>query len=1136
MADLNPIDLRFNIPQAQQQVASLKELMQKQSAEHTALLAKQTAEEDKAGANIGAIRAKYSKLNTDLAKKQAVELGNIHEQANKLIAEATQRRGILEAKYETMKLRDIEKALADSMKKKDAMMQAARDADMLGLDKSVKEHVRLIQWQTDEEIKAERKVRNEREGSQGKSIAGIANMLPGGGMIGGVSLSSLGMGVGMAAGIGAVGYGMEKAVGAGIQLTKVEHEISSGFIQNGVDASKIGGEMEKVNNFASTWSPKLAVSQFHLKELVSDASQLGGFIGEAALQVAKMSAAIEAQTGGKVTGEQFTKALSSGFVDDDGVISGLKRRFPAYAAAVKDATDANDLFAKTVKFSQHLIEEQGKYAETAAGRIESAANRGKDALQKTGQWLLGAIDTIGQFELKLFGAQQEEAEVIQKRIKLLEIQRDNQSKTDLVAREGYQKVIDALKKEYPAAVDAAKGVDLDAESLLRNAKAADMATIAAQKFMGLMDDERSIVSQSEELWVSYAMQKKKATNPEEVQILDDAMQLSLSRIKEHGAVIKEYNDLFGTISASDPSQISTGGKTANIKNPMKVEQTEFELHGIAMRETKEQIEIGLLQIQIKYDNLITQNVKNSYDVRVESALSAAHAEERIREIQYADQKKKQDEMIRQEERVNNSLIHADEIHFQFQLATSDEFDKKRLELNKKFAADMINAEGVAVDEVVKMYNDAWAQISKDQLEKLLKPQKDYDAKQIEEARKAANAVAKEWQGVFDSIGTKALDNAFKPIEDSLTKDKSLIGDIGQELLKIGEKELLKFVSKGLFPEEDKTDKKPKEINESLMKYLLINSATIDNLKISGGGLVGSSGVGFDENGNPAGTGLGGGGGGIPILDPSLEKRGEGTGTHFRRPDSEGSQTMSKKQLDEIELAAIHKTQADNGEITQGRVPGSVSETSSDDTIKNAKNIFKNNEDVISYAELLHGGMNGHLNAGTIAGIGKTGAGDNGLDIWGKTDLADVGKKIGKGFTDSTPKDFLTGIAGLIPGGSLITSIAGLLGFSEGGIVPRYYASGTGFVPRGTDTVPAMLTPGETVRTSSQEADLNRKFAMASYSGASGGSQGSSNDIVRAIKNLHNEISSLRGNTVTTRDIQLNNVQDQYRQNRKKLNG
>jgi hypothetical protein len=47
------------------------------------------------------------------------------------------------------------------------------------------------------------------------------------------------------------------------------------------------------------------------------------------------------------------------------------------------------------------------------------------------------------------------------------------------------------------------------------------------------------------------------------------------------------------------------------------------------------------------------------------------------------------------------------------------------------------------------------------------------------------------------------------------------------------------------------------------------------------------------------------------------------------------------------------------------------------------------------------------------------------------------------------------------GDGLVAEFGQSIGFSKGGIVPRYYANG-GFVSRGTDTVPAMLTPGELV--------------------------------------------------------------------------
>lgn len=48
------------------------------------------------------------------------------------------------------------------------------------------------------------------------------------------------------------------------------------------------------------------------------------------------------------------------------------------------------------------------------------------------------------------------------------------------------------------------------------------------------------------------------------------------------------------------------------------------------------------------------------------------------------------------------------------------------------------------------------------------------------------------------------------------------------------------------------------------------------------------------------------------------------------------------------------------------------------------------------------------------------------------------------------------------GGNLITKASKALGFAEGGLVKTLYAADGVMVPRGTDTVPAMLTPGEFV--------------------------------------------------------------------------
>lgn len=65
------------------------------------------------------------------------------------------------------------------------------------------------------------------------------------------------------------------------------------------------------------------------------------------------------------------------------------------------------------------------------------------------------------------------------------------------------------------------------------------------------------------------------------------------------------------------------------------------------------------------------------------------------------------------------------------------------------------------------------------------------------------------------------------------------------------------------------------------------------------------------------------------------------------------------------------------------------------------------------------------------------------------------------------------------GSGAINSAKSFLGFSEGGIVPKYFASGgvvpqyfaSGGLSKGTDTVPAMLTPGELILNQAQQSNV-----------------------------------------------------------------
>ena len=71
------------------------------------------------------------------------------------------------------------------------------------------------------------------------------------------------------------------------------------------------------------------------------------------------------------------------------------------------------------------------------------------------------------------------------------------------------------------------------------------------------------------------------------------------------------------------------------------------------------------------------------------------------------------------------------------------------------------------------------------------------------------------------------------------------------------------------------------------------------------------------------------------------------------------------------------------------------------------------------------------------------------------------------------------------------------GFSKGGIVPAYAADGM-FVPRGTDTVPAMLTPGEMVIPRDMVGELGA-FLSATNQGTGGTDQAMLAAILAAVQ-------------------------------------
>ena len=104
----------------------------------------------------------------------------------------------------------------------------------------------------------------------------------------------------------------------------------------------------------------------------------------------------------------------------------------------------------------------------------------------------------------------------------------------------------------------------------------------------------------------------------------------------------------------------------------------------------------------------------------------------------------------------------------------------------------------------------------------------------------------------------------------------------------------------------------------------------------------------------------------------------------------------------------------------------------------------------------------------VTTINLGGSGGNDGNTGSDKAAKDAADKAAKDAADKAAKDAADGALKLLKdaqdkktGDDLFASIQNWRALSSGGVVPKYFANG-GFTPKGTDTVPAMLTPGEFV--------------------------------------------------------------------------
>lgn len=150
-----------------------------------------------------------------------------------------------------------------------------------------------------------------------------------------------------------------------------------------------------------------------------------------------------------------------------------------------------------------------------------------------------------------------------------------------------------------------------------------------------------------------------------------------------------------------------------IEDAMNKEKTDTEKMLIEQNKSKEEIEIASLKIDIKFQAQIAEAARKYGQYAGTFELQSIRDRLRIREIGLEEQKK-----------LDEKEQHNWDLHFQFQLASANEFNKQRLELIEKFNKDAANETSQGIDLLWEMFKTKYAEIA--QKEDLDRSKKAYD--------------------------------------------------------------------------------------------------------------------------------------------------------------------------------------------------------------------------------------------------------------------------------------------------------------------------------------------------------------------------------------------------------------------------
>ncbi len=1005
MAELNPIDLRFNIPSVQKQSDELKALLKKQSDEHTALLKKQWDAEKQYGANVGVLKA------TGL--KQVSELETKH---------ASQKQALLDKqlKAEQDHTLKVQKWHSDLVVKSNALNSKYTEQHQRELDKQAKAeeaHALKIMKYHNMVVKNSLALGDNQRGLR-EIIAGAIGKASGG-TLAGLTTGQLGMAGGITAGVFALKSLGEAGLEADARLNKLRAGLEgSGTAVQNLD-QRTNVLVQTTKKLANTYS----VNNIQLQEATSHFLELGGSQDDLAR---KQQAIILLSEKAGISLHDAAGYAVKGFSED------LNLRLTRFGIALDKNLPPAEQFNEFMRQGAPLLDAIAKRFDTAAARAERAKNSWEDMKEGIGSFVVNSVANMKTWAEKMdesldkvFGTQNAEEKELD-RLAAGGKKRTDEEIKQIDAIAAHIRHGESAWNDYFTAEAKAKGIDAGFAQFAPGYKgtpsttSVDVKAALQQKLTDLttdLENKRAVAVQAME---DHNKDAQKAAE-KEVKIAGDkvnALQAEFDRQNKIGGQIEEKKGK----SAETIQREKYDKEKKDFDNKNAIESLAL-LEKLAndKKYNEKLFEEDDIRLKISYyERLILLAKKYNQDWRTET--------EALLHIQVDIHRREQEEL-----REHHKLLLALNIAYK-QVYESQKKDEN--ELTRK----------------IREYN------------------KEEQRKAREEEIAEEKKTIKELRSTIDSLDTKAFDRIFKPIEDSLKKDKSLIGDMGQELLKLAEKKLVTFIGEQLFPDKDK-DKKPEALanRDALMKHLSIDKSDIAistasvtilqnsplNPNISNDNYIkainNSSGLNsFQEK----------------LLNSN--KINNGNGTNFQV----GNQNTQYIPPNRLIGNGSGGTDEQNGTIKQGNIPGSIVDENTDKVIESVKKIYKNNEQFIELVETLEAAVHGHANGGIINAFHShalEGMDDSSKDAIKKVDEAgfssnkdnkdiidpkETGRKMAGAFSQGLisavkNKDTKSIVAsllgeGLSIGASVLTGgISKALGFADGG-----YTGGKTGEPRG----------------------------------------------------------------------------------------